>query len=199
MSGTSVPETIVELSKKKVITAFVDGDRGGGLIVKELMATADIDYVTKAPDGKEVEELTKKEIHKALRSRVAAEQIRMEISKGEEEHHRPEPQPQRKPYYEKPLTPQERDVFRDISEDLIGTRGAYLLDEKLNILGKVPVSELQGTLRSINNAYAVVFDGSIEREMVRAAERANVKHLIAMNNRVRPQETRIKLATINEL
>ncbi|MBN2453995.1 DNA primase, partial [Candidatus Woesearchaeota archaeon] len=95
--------------------------------------------------------------------------------------------------------PQERDVFRDMSEDLIGTRGAYLLDEKLNILGKVPVSELQGTLRSVSNVYAVVFDGSIERDLVSVAERANVKHLIAMDSKVKPQETRLKIATVNDL
>src|SRR3989344_4898567 len=79
LNGTSVPETIIELGKRKVITAFVDGDRGGDLIIKELTTVADIDYVTKAPDGKEVEEITKKEIHKALRSRISGEQAKLEI------------------------------------------------------------------------------------------------------------------------
>ena len=79
INGTSVPKSIPELSKKKVITVFVDGDRGGNLIIQELLQVADIDYVTKAPDGKEVEEITKKEIHKALRSRIAAEQAKFEI------------------------------------------------------------------------------------------------------------------------
>src|SRR3989338_2508387 len=78
MNGTSVPPSISELSKKKVLTAFVDGDRGGDLILKELIDVAEVDYVTKAPDGKEVEELEKKEIHKALRSRVVPEQLRLE-------------------------------------------------------------------------------------------------------------------------
>ena len=32
------------------------------MIIKELTSVTDIDFVTKAPDGKEVEELTKKEI-----------------------------------------------------------------------------------------------------------------------------------------
>src|SRR3989339_226717 len=36
INGTSVPETIIDLCKKKVVTAFVDGDRGGDLILKEL-------------------------------------------------------------------------------------------------------------------------------------------------------------------
>ncbi|MBN2453981.1 DNA primase, partial [Candidatus Woesearchaeota archaeon] len=131
MSGTSVPETIGELGKKKVITAFVDGDRGGELITKELIAVADIDYVARAPDGKEVEELAKKEIHKAIRSRVAVEQVKMEMPRSDEEdsrrrsqqqqpqqqQRRPQPPQQRDtraPRYDKPLTPQERDVLRDM-------------------------------------------------------------------------------------
>ena len=64
------------------MTVFVDGDRGGSLIIKELLSVTDIDFVTKAPDGKEVEELTKKEIHKALRSRIAVEQARMELTES---------------------------------------------------------------------------------------------------------------------
>ncbi|MBU1703812.1 MAG: DNA primase, partial [Nanoarchaeota archaeon] len=84
MNGTNVPETIMELSKKKVLTAFVDGDRGGNLILKQLLNVADIDYVTRAPDGKEVEEITKKEIHKAIRSRISAEQAKLELGKDVE-------------------------------------------------------------------------------------------------------------------
>src|SRR3989338_4461244 len=62
LNGTSVPQTIIDLCEKKTVTIFADGDRGGDLIIKELMAVADVDFVTKAPDGKEVEEITKKEI-----------------------------------------------------------------------------------------------------------------------------------------
>src|SRR3990167_8332462 len=84
INGTSVPETIAELCQKKVVTVFVDGDRGGNLIIKELTTVADIDFVTKAPDGKEVEEITKKEIHKALRSRISGEQAKLELSREPE-------------------------------------------------------------------------------------------------------------------
>src|SRR3989338_5907529 len=68
MNGSNVPQTIIDLGGKKILTIFVDGDRGGDLNIKELAQVTEIDFVTKAPDGKEVEELTKKEIHKALRS-----------------------------------------------------------------------------------------------------------------------------------
>lgn len=81
MNGTSVPDTIKELSRKKTVTAFVDGDRGGHLIVRELTQTSEIDFVCYAPDGKEVEEVTKKEIHKSLRSKIAAEQAKLDLQK----------------------------------------------------------------------------------------------------------------------
>lgn len=70
VGGATIPQTIIDLSRKKEVTLFVDGDRGGDIIVKELIKLADIDYIAKAPAGKEVEELTKKEIVKSLRSKV---------------------------------------------------------------------------------------------------------------------------------
>ena len=79
MNGTSCPQTIKDLSKIKSITVFVDGDRGGDLIVRELLGVADVDFVTKAPDGKEVEELAKKEVHQALRGRITAEQAKLDL------------------------------------------------------------------------------------------------------------------------
>ena len=221
MNGTNVPETIIELSRRKTITIFVDGDRGGDLIIKELSEVGEIDFVTKAPDGKEVEELTKKEIHKALRSRVAFEQAKTEIHassnepRGEER--RPQPQQQRdqrdqrdyrvdrRPMPSQPSpaprpmpqpsapagkpkepTPHEKEVFGEMLEDLIGTRGAYILDEKLNILGKVPFTELQSTIKSLHSGvYAVVFDGVIDKDLLAIAERANVSFLIAMDTKIK--------------
>jgi len=79
VEGTSVPETIIKLSRERIVTAFTDGDRGGELILKELLQVADVDYVARAPEGKEVEELTKKELVKSLRSKVPAEQVITEI------------------------------------------------------------------------------------------------------------------------
>jgi DNA primase len=244
MNGTSVPETIIELCREKVVTVLVDGDRGGLLIIQELLATTEIDYVARAPDGKEVEELAKKEIHKAIRSRITAEQAKLDLTSGAynvdgsnrrpQQQYQPDrrdqgrdsrdprdrrsqqgsqPRPpyqdrssalqQRPPYQEraqvtsqaqappsapkpaKKATEQEMEKFEEMLEDLIGTRGAYILDEKLNILGKVPVSELQSTIKSLaTGIYAVVFDGNIDRDLAATAERANISFLIGMNSAV---------------
>ncbi|MAG38922.1 hypothetical protein CMO90_02430 [Candidatus Woesearchaeota archaeon] len=194
MNGTSVPKTIIELSKLKTVTAFVDGDRGGDLILKELMNVAELDFVCKAPDGKEVEELTKKEIHKALRGQVASEQAKMEKSQGSNrtttrDTKRTNKTEKRndsreiKSFTKKRITTSEKKTFNDMLEDLIGTRGAYVLDEKLNILGKVPVSELQSTIKSLRSGiYAVVLDGVIDKDLVLTAERAYIRFLVAMES-----------------
>ena len=75
VGGTNVPPTIAELCSKKVVTAFTDGDRGGELIVKELLQVADIDYVARAPEGKCVEDMSQKEIVRALRQKIPVEQV----------------------------------------------------------------------------------------------------------------------------
>ena len=80
----SIPKTILELCTTKEVTLFLDGDRGGDMILRNIMNVADVDYVARAPEGKEVEELTHKEIIKALRSRVPIEQIATAIKQQNE-------------------------------------------------------------------------------------------------------------------
>ncbi|WP_440946445.1 DNA primase DnaG [Methanosarcina sp. T3] len=75
VGGTNIPPEVAELTKKKTVTAFTDGDRGGELIIRELLQVADIDYVARAPDGKCVEDLVQKEIIRSLRRKVPVEQI----------------------------------------------------------------------------------------------------------------------------
>ncbi len=76
VEGTHIPKTIVDLTKKrgKKVIAFLDGDRGGDLILRELMQVANVHYIARAPEGKEVEELTGHEVAKALQTQIPAEQ-----------------------------------------------------------------------------------------------------------------------------
>ena len=74
VEGTSIPQTIIDLSKEKVTTAFVDGDRGGELILRELLQVAEVDFVARAPQTREVEELPYKLVMKALKNKIPAEQ-----------------------------------------------------------------------------------------------------------------------------
>ncbi|MFN3910130.1 MAG: DNA primase DnaG [Candidatus Anstonellaceae archaeon] len=81
IGGANVSKTIIDLTKEKEVTVFLDGDRGGDIILAELSRIGDIDYVARAPAGKEVEELTRKEIIKCLRAKVPFEQRMVFIEK----------------------------------------------------------------------------------------------------------------------
>ncbi|MDD1656431.1 MAG: DNA primase [Methanomicrobiales archaeon] len=82
VEGTKVPPTIVEFCQTKTATAFLDGDRGGELILRELLQVADIDFVAYAPRGRSVEDMSRKEITKALRNKVPVEFLREQMEEG---------------------------------------------------------------------------------------------------------------------
>ncbi len=226
MNGTSVPETIKELTTQKTSIVFVDGDRGGNLIIRELLAVAEIDFVCKAPDGKEVEELTKKEIHKSLRSRITAEQSKLDLGVKDDGTLKEEPIlrsslknnlksiPRRfeqnnrgringqkftklePTLYDKEsivLTEQEKSSFRQTMDDLFGTRGACIFDHKLNVLGKVPLSELATTIKSLNSGvYALVLDGMVDLELAKLADKVGVQHIVGTGSTVKePQKVNV--------
>ncbi len=85
IQGKNIPASVAELTKQKSVTAFVDGDRGGDLILKQMEGSCEIDFVTKAPDGKEVEELTKKEILKCLKHVIPYQQFMNRMSYNQEQ------------------------------------------------------------------------------------------------------------------
>jgi DNA primase len=84
VEGTSIPDTVKDLAKRKPIHAFLDGDRGGDLILKELTQVARVDRVYRAPRGKEVEELTPIEILEILEGRPR-EETTVELDEEREE------------------------------------------------------------------------------------------------------------------
>ncbi|MCW4032261.1 MAG: DNA primase DnaG [Candidatus Bathyarchaeota archaeon] len=158
IEGTKIPKTIIDLSKEKEITAFLDGDRGGDLILKELMQVAELDYVARAPKGKEVEELTPKEILKCIREKVPLEQI-----KG------------KKPT--KPPADVPKHIF-EAAQELRGTLEAVLFDKKGKMMSKIPVSELAEKLSQTDGVDTVLFDGIVTQRLLDIADEKKVKCLI---------------------
>jgi len=185
------------------------------LIIKELLGVAEIDFVCKAPDGKEVEEITKKEIHKALRGKIAAEQAKMDLNsvpeRARQQHRREDLK--RRPILRKvetrpirrveksPLKASEKEKFKSILDDLMGTRGAFILDESLNVMGKVPTTELNTTIQNVSSGiYAVILDGAIDQDLVKTAERVKVRHIVGMDARpVKHMNTRVNIITDDDL
>jgi DNA primase len=191
IEGASVPAAIAELSKEKVTTAFMDGDRGGELNLKGLLETAEIDFVAIAPEGREVEEMSKKEIFKCLREKVPAKHFKfkprgrpkyekkVERRRGKPQPLKPRPQGRD---FKRPLklTNDQRERFKKVLSDLVGSRAACIFDSKNQLLGKVPVTELFNTLRTIDNPHTIIFDGRVDHKLNGIAIEKGVKYLICM-------------------
>jgi len=160
IEGTKIPQTIIALSKNKEITAFLDGDRGGDLILKELDQVAELDYLTRAPPGKEVEELTPKEIMKALRDRVP---------------HGP-PKGVVKPSVG--VRPSLPEAVVQKAHELRGTLEAAVFDESAREIAHLPVSELANQLPTIQAANILVFDGVVTQRILDVADQMKIKFVI---------------------
>jgi len=172
VEGTSVPKTIVELSKKKTVTAFLDGDRGGDLILKELLQVAEIDYVARAPSGREVEELTFKEIMKALNNKVPVEQIAEH--EGWKKHEEKKVQSIKKTI----KVPQE---IAEHSNVVFGSGKARILGETFNVMAEVDVSELAEFLRGLNEKIgAVILDGIVTQRLIDISQEKGVKWIVGI-------------------
>jgi DNA primase len=181
LEGAKVPEAIKKLCKEKEATALLDGDRGGDLILKELLQVTDAKYIARAPRGKEVEELNCKEIFGALEAKVPIQ----EVSK-----------PPRK---EK----QKVEVPKEIAETIKGLEGtleAVLLNEKSEQIERLPVNQLAEKLQQTEGIDTVVFDGIITQRIVDVAAEKNIKRIIAsrISDAVKPSLT-VQLTTFSEV
>jgi len=171
VEGVSVPRTVAELTKNKTVTAFVDGDRGGELILKELLQVGEVDYVTRAPRGKEVEDLEKEEVIVALRDKIPVEQMYHDLGVKVEKIE----------VKKKEKTEDKVKVMKSILKELEGTGNAEIFDDALNILKEVKVENLYDELKNIDNhTYAVVFDGVISQRLIDIAREKGLKHIVAV-------------------
>lgn len=172
IEGTKIPHTIIELCKTKETTAFLDGDRGGDLILKELMQIAPVDYVARAPLGKEVEDLTPKEIMRSLREKVPLDAGRAPPSK-------PEPVRVAAPVTapRPAATPLPEAVIAKARE-LRGTLEGALMDQNMTEIAKLPVSDLATKLTDYEHVDSIIFDGVVTQRLLDLAEQRGVKMIV---------------------
>jgi len=181
MNGTKLPQAVRDLSRNKEITLFVDGDRGGKLIIQNVTENADVDYIAVAPDGKEVEELMGKEILLALRKKIPKEQYQYQLRNGNgfrRDYERRETSEQET----KTETGNYKEKLKEISEKNSGTGKAVILDENLEEIKKISEKSIASTLsRMKKNPFAIVVDGTATSSVIRAAEEVKCKIIVAKN------------------
>jgi DNA primase len=181
LEGTKIPQSVIALCKNKEVTAFLDGDRGGDLILKELDQVTELDYLTRAPPGKEVEELTPKEIMKALRERVP----------------HGAPRPEAKATVTKVTLPE---GIMQKAQELKGTLEAAVFDETGKEVAHLPVSELANQLPTIEAPYTLVFDGVITQRILDLADQKKIKFVLGDRlSEIAKKPSNINVLTMSEL
>ncbi len=198
VEGVNVPQSIGDLSKKRTTTAFVDGDRGGELILKELLQIGDVDYITRAPQGKEVEDLEKDEVLVALRDKVPTPQFLANHNIFSEKNKSSKRKEEKR---KEPKTPVENDevrLMKDMLREFEGTGSGAILDEALNMTKEVAVEDIYEEIKNIDSAEAVIFDGIISQRLVDVASKKGIKKLVAFNSiNVVKKPRNLQLITIN--
>ncbi|MEF8878880.1 MAG: DNA primase DnaG [Candidatus Thermoplasmatota archaeon] len=209
VGGTNVPKTVKDLTKERITTAFVDGDRGGELILKELLQTADVDFVSRAPQTREVEEIPQKLIMKALKNKIPAEQYAemFDIDLGKDTDKPKQPQPTKKnknkqnkkkdkgkkgadkkkkdkqkgsDKEDKRVISEKQKKYKSILDDISGSLKAVLIDKKGKEIDKIPVRKLTNILKKKGNISTVVFDGIITQRLLDIASNKNVDEIVGM-------------------
>jgi DNA primase len=185
VEGTNISQTIIDLCEKKTSTAFLDGDRGGELILRELLQVADMDFVAFSPRGKSVEDMSRKEIIKALRNKIPAEYVKEQYSEEEESAEEKIPErgivvpPGKEEHPEKSEKKKSArraegqaaaPAPRTLNEHLNAVKGrhvARLLTQDFTILKEGKPEDIEKILEEVNgNATGLILDGNVNQRLL---------------------------------
>ncbi len=162
IEGAKIDESIKELcAEKDTVVAFIDGDRAGGFILKELKSVDTLDYELQADEGVEVEELTPQRLDEILRP------IADEIKNGK-------PAPKLASSDDKSISEVAAKVFPTLNETL----EAVALDSDQNEIFKVPISEVVSKLSSQSGIKYLLLDGIITKRLLEGAKNAGIECVV---------------------
>jgi len=173
MNGTKLPNAIKKLGQEKEITLFVDGDRGGRLIAENVMSNANVKYIAIAPDGKEVEELTGKELLMNLRKKIPAREFfsKRNFFKDSTKESVPEEKVEI-----------DKKSLKKIMKKIEGSGKAVILGDSLEEIKKVSVKSLNNFLKKLDKKIkAIVMDGTVTSSIIQTAEDFSCQAIMASN------------------
>jgi len=194
VEGTNVPEIVRQLCSKKTATAFLDGDRGGELILRELLQVADIDFIAHCPRGKSVEVLGRKEITKSLRNKVPVDclteqrggqavevppitvegQERVMLDDPEEPHHSVAEGEE--------VPAATHRTLDDHIREIRGEQSARILSPDFTILLETTLDELESRLADLNGDVAgLVTDQSVGQRVLDLVSERGFEFVAARN------------------
>jgi DNA primase len=188
VQGTHVPDSVIGLIKNKsTVTCFLDGDRGGTLILKEILQISQIDYVARAPEGYEVEELTRKQMIKALQNKKPISEADTEVEEEEKEEIREEVPEEKYTGKDavlfkmlKELKVDDKDeIFETIKNIEIGQAVAF--DNEINKIFDTHVSEVYEKIQDSEACDFLIFDGVLSKRLLGLALQKDIKFIACKN------------------
>jgi DNA primase len=193
VEGTKVPAAIVELCQTKTATAFLDGDRGGELILRELLQVADIDYAAFAPRGRSVEDLSRKEMTKALRNKVPVEFVREQLAERPPEGRPPKvPSPEAlQPGREKEAPARKREApakagytLRDHIDEVSGHGTARFISPDFSIVSEVRAGDMERSLAGMKgDVTGIVADQVVDQRLLDQVAQKGIEFILARDFR----------------
>ncbi len=184
IEGAKIDESIKELCKTKdKVVAFLDGDRAGGFILKELKSVVDLDYELQADSGVEVEELTPQRLDEILKS------VKEEIESGESVPAASMSED------DKPIADLASKVYPELNETL----EAVGLDGDQKEIFKVPISEVVSKLSTQTGIKYLFLDGIITQRLLEGARNAGIECVIGHRVAKLSDSNGLTLKTFGEL
>jgi len=183
IEGAKIDESIKDLcAKKDRVVAFLDGDRAGGFILKELKSVVNIDLELRADEGIEVEELTPQRVADILK--YADKDVKQQTA-----------EPKKVSETDKPLADTTNKVYQDLNETL----EAIGLDSDNNQLFKVPISELVDKLSTQTGVKFLILDGIITQRLLDGAKQSGIECIVGHRVANLSNNDGVTLKTFTEL
>ena len=229
IEGARIDETITRLTEGKKVIAFLDGDRAGDLILKELHGLVQIDKVLRAPSGREVEECTPLEIADILKEAIPFVSVNVQQSQSlpqtqldhrqTQKHERQTQKHERQTQYDRDEqqqqqvidtdsndgdivhkeTPEILSIVREVYPQINETLEAIILDSSLKTLLKIPVSDVVKKLDSAEGAKLLVLDGIVTQRLVEAADKVGIEYIIGHRTGDIKKSTDIRIRTFGDM
>lgn len=223
IEGAKIDETVTKLTEGKKVIAFLDGDRAGDLILKELQGLVKIDKILRAPPGREVEECTPMEIAEILKDampfvsadaqQLSSIQPQQTESRQTQKRDRQEQVVQQQQQEEEQRTEiiansnanQQEDAadivsaVREVYPQINETLEAVILDSSRKTLLKIPVSDVVKKLNSAEGAKMLVLDGIVTQRLVEAADKAGIEYIVGHRMSDLKKSTDVRVRTFGEM
>ena len=180
VQGTHIPKSVIDLAKsKESVTIFCDGDRGGELIIKELLQLTNIDFIARAPDGYEVEELTRKQMIKSLQNKRSTSESSEKPGETSSAMEKKAPETKLSKLLKKLKVKNQSIITQALKK--IPSGHSIGFNNKLEKLFDLTVGELFEELSKYNKTEFIIIDGILSKRLLTLVMKMKIKFIACKN------------------